>query len=110
MNSSYQRPSFTHIGSLRAVTAAASGPFDSDARLKKDVEPYDAVLPRLKELSSPADADDLSVDRSFEKPVVLLQGSLRNVTAAASEAISDARLKKDVEPYDSVLPRLNKLT
>ena len=110
MNPSFQRPGFTHMGSLRAVTAAASGPFDSDARLKKDVEPYDTVLPRLKELSSPAHADDPSVDGSFQKPEVLLQGSLRHVTAAASEVPSDATLKVDVESYDSALPRLNKLT
>ncbi|MFV1990390.1 MAG: hypothetical protein ACC652_06585, partial [Acidimicrobiales bacterium] len=51
-----------------------------------------------------------SMKPSFSTPRVTFQGSLRAVTAIASEIPSDAQLKRDVEPYDPVLPRLTKLS
>ena len=105
MKHPFQEPRFTLMGSLQKVTAAASESIESDVRLKKDVEPYDPVLPRLNELSSP-----IATKPSFQEPQITLAGSLQSITAAASVPdFSDARLKKDVEPYDSVLPRLKKL-
>lgn len=105
MKHPFQEPRFTLVGSLQMVTAAASESIESDVRLKRDIEPYDTVLPRLKEISSP-----IATNPSFQEPRITLAGSLQRVTAAASlPGFSDARLKKDVEPYDAVLPRLKKL-
>ena len=110
MKRSFQTPRIAFQGSLRAVTAAASGPADSDVRLKRDIEPYDPVLPRLKELSAPVDAVEDAERKHFQAPIVRRSGSLDKVTGIISETISDASLKVDVEPYDPVLPRLKKLS
>lgn len=75
------------------------------------MEAYDPVLPRLKGLSSAGASNDPDRPRTFQKPSVQHQGSLKKVTAIISEANgSDARLKTDIEPYDPVLTRVRKLS
>ncbi len=111
MKPSFSNPRITFKGSLRAVTAFVSAPADSDAQLKRDVEAYDPVLPRLKGLSPPTGAVEHHGRKQFHEPVVRHEGSLVAVTGFISgTGVSDASLKTDVEPYDPVLPRLAKLT
>ena len=111
MKRSFQTPRITYQGSLQAVTAAASGPIDSDSRLKRDIESYDPVLSRLNKLSSSTKTDELEGRKQFQKPEVNPEGSLKSITATISEpGPSDASLKVDVESYDPVLPRLKKLS
>lgn len=111
MKSTFAPPRITLQGCLRSVTAAASEVVDfSDARLKRDVEPYEPVLSRLNKLSS-TDSDHQSGRRPFQKPSVRREGSLKDVTAIISGPQgSDASLKTDIEPHDRVLPRLRELS
>ena len=47
----FKQPTVVRAGSLTAVTAIISDPaFESDVRLKKDIESFESVLPRIKEL------------------------------------------------------------
>lgn len=93
------------------MTAVISGPAGSDVQLKRDIEPYDPVLPRLKELSPLTSAEEHHGRKLFREPVVRHEGSPQKVTTTVSgPQISDAALKTDVESYDPVLPRLKKLT
>lgn len=112
MKPSFPTPSITFQGSLQAVTGISSEPDESDAQLKRDVKPYDPVLPRLKKLSPPTSSDEHGGRKKFQEPVVRREGSLANVSAGMSmvEVPSDASLKVNVKSYDPVLPRLRKLT